>query len=124
MSSSPSTPLAGDRAQGSDLQQAPEGPGRVVRLRAVVVREDVIVTAITKDGATALSDVGRRFDPTGRLGVERADRLQLSILVLRQKLDAHRDRQADRALCRLVFLPRLQRLAVVTHTAPPLGTLW
>src|SRR3954471_13815846 len=47
----------GERVEGSlDLQRATEGPGGIVRLRTIVVREDMVVAAVTKDSATELSD--------------------------------------------------------------------
>ena len=44
-----------------DLQRATEPPGRVVRFRSVVIQENRVVAAITKEGAAEFSDIRRCF---------------------------------------------------------------
>ena len=47
----------------SDLQRPTESPGGVVRLRTVVVGEDVVIPAITKNRAAEFSNRSRCVDP-------------------------------------------------------------
>src|SRR5687767_3520025 len=46
-----------------DLQRSPEASGGIVRLGTVVIHEDVVITAITKDRATEFPNVRRCFHP-------------------------------------------------------------
>jgi hypothetical protein len=57
-------------APGLDPQRATERSGRIVRLRTVVMEEDLTVAAITKEGAAELSDIRRCFHPARRRRVE------------------------------------------------------
>ena len=70
-----------------DFQRATEHACGVVGLRTVVIREDVVVTAIAKNRAAACSDIRRCLHPTRRLRIELAQRLQLSILRFREDLN-------------------------------------
>src|SRR5690606_24386473 len=90
---------------GSHAEQPAETPRRVVRLRAVVVDEHLAVAAVAEERPAEGADVGRGLDPTRRLRVELAERLQRSVLGLRQERDAHLRSHLDRAALRLVLLP-------------------
>src|SRR5437763_9925629 len=70
-----------------DLQRATERACGVVGLRTVVIREDMVVTAIAKNRTAAFSDIRRRLHPTRRLRIEIAQGLQLSILRFREDLN-------------------------------------
>jgi hypothetical protein len=59
------------------------------------------------------SDVVRRLDPARRLGVERAELLQLAILLFGQELDAHGSGHPERAVLRLVLLAFVERFVVI-----------
>src|SRR6476620_4531515 len=100
-----------------DRQRATKSPSSVVGLCTVVIRENMLVTAIAEDRAAALSDVRRCLHPTRRLGIELAQRLQLSILRFREDLNPHGGSHVHRTVFRLVFLSCLQGFPVVTHTA-------
>ena len=104
-----------------DLQRATERPCGVVGLRTVVIREDMVVTAIAENRAAACSNIRRRLHPTRRLRIELAQRLQLSILRFREDLNPDGSRHIRRAVLRLVFLSCLQRFPVVTDTAAAFG---
>src|ERR671914_490539 len=105
----------------SAVQRATERPCGVVGLRTVVIREDVVVTAIAKNSAATFSDISRCLHPTRRLRIEIAQRLQLSILRFREDLNPHGGCHICRAVLRLVFLSCLQRFLVVTHTTAAFG---
>src|SRR5882724_11323281 len=76
-------------AQNLDPQRATERPGGIVRLRTVVIHEDMVEAAIAKEGALEFPDFRRCFHPARRFRIELSKFLQLSILFFRQKLDAH-----------------------------------
>ena len=63
-----------------DPQGATERPAGVVRLRTVVIHEDVVKAAIAKEGAFEFPDFRRCLHPAGRLRIELSEFLQLSIL--------------------------------------------
>lgn len=67
----------------SDSERSSKASGRVVRGRAVVIDEDVVVPAIAKQGAAQFADGRRRGNPARRLQIERPQFLQRSILVFR-----------------------------------------
>src|SRR6186713_1130526 len=90
---------------------------RVVRLRAVVIHEDLAVAPVAEQRAAEGPDVGRCTDPAGRRRVELAERLQVPVLVLGQEFDAHRGSHVDGAALRLVLLAGLERLTVVADTS-------
>src|SRR5689334_7993539 len=90
-----SSRLVTSRAPGdgrSDPQQAAEASCRVVRLHAVVVDEDLVVSAVAEEGAAERTHVGRRHDPARGLGVELAELLQRAVLLLGEHFDAERCR--------------------------------
>ena len=78
--------------------------------------EDAAVAAITVECAAEFSDARRRLYPASSFRIELAQGLKLEIFFLRQKLDAHGYRHPNRAVVRLMFLPGLQRIIVVTKT--------
>src|SRR6266480_870247 len=78
--------------------------------------EDATVAAITIQRTAELSDLSRRLYPTRSFRIELSQFLKPEIFFFRQKLDAHGYRHANRAILRLMFLPRLQRVIVVTKT--------
>src|SRR5438067_12760944 len=92
-----------------DLQRATERACGVVGLRTVVIREDMVVTAIAKNRTAAFSDIRRRLHPTRRLRIEIAQGLQLSILRFREDLNPHGGRHIRRGVLWLVLLSCLQR---------------
>src|SRR5258708_16140806 len=95
---------------------AAESPARIVRLRTVVVHEDAAEAAIAKNGATELSNLGRRFHPARRFRIEISKRLKFSLLFFRQQLDSDRSCHVDSAVFRLSFFPGLQRFPVIAKT--------
>src|SRR5271157_173883 len=72
-----------------DPQRRREPPGGIVRFRTVVIQENSVEAAITKEGAAEFSDIRRCFHPARRFRIEISKFLQLSILFFRQKLNAH-----------------------------------
>src|SRR3989304_1190544 len=54
-----------------------------------MIHEDIVVAAITKEGAAEFSNIRRCFHPARRFRIEISKFLQLSILFFRQKLNAH-----------------------------------
>src|SRR5437868_11339616 len=78
--------------------------------------EDATVAPITVKRTAELSDLSRRLYPTRSFRIELSQLLKLEVFFFRQKLDAHGRRHAKRAILRLMFLPRLQRLIVVAKT--------
>ena len=86
----------------------------VVRLRAVVIHEYLVIASIAEEGAAERPDVGRCPDPARGLGVEVAELLQISVLLFGEKVDAHRGSHFDRAVRWLVLFPCLERFTVVT----------
>src|SRR5260221_4732668 len=65
---------------GSDPQRAAESPGGIIRFRTVVIREDMVVAAVTKEGAAEFSDVSRSLHPARRFRIELSRFLQLPVL--------------------------------------------
>ncbi len=65
-----------------DPQASAEPPGGIVRFRAIVIHENSVVAAITKEGAAEFSDIRRCFYPARGFRIEFAKLLQLSILFL------------------------------------------
>lgn len=53
-----------------DPQRATERPGAIVRFRTVVIHEDMVVAAITKEGTAEFSNISRGLHPTRRFHVE------------------------------------------------------
>ena len=92
-------------------------PTRIVRLRAVVIREDASEAAITKQGAAEVSHLSRRFQPARRLSVKLSKLLQFAILFFRQQLNAHGRCQIHRAVFRFSFFSGIQRFPVVAKTS-------
>ena len=68
--------IRGRMRDHSDPERATEAPGGIVRFRAVVIHENSVVAAITKEGAAALFDIRRRLHPTRRFRIELSQRLQ------------------------------------------------
>jgi hypothetical protein len=68
--------------QTLDPEQATERPTGIVRFRTVVIHENRVVAAITKECAAEFSDITRGFHPARRFGIEISKFLQLSILFL------------------------------------------
>src|SRR5579859_1964524 len=87
-----------------DLERSAEAAGGVIRFGAVVIEENGVIAAVTKEGAAEFSDRGRCLDPAGGLGVKGAEVLQIAILFFREKLNADGGRQVERAAFWLVFL--------------------
>ena len=54
----------GDKRGGLDSKRSSEAPRGVVRFGAVVIDEDVVVSAITKKGSAEFSDIGWCLNPT------------------------------------------------------------
>ena len=86
-------------------QRTTEPPGGIVRLRTVVIKENSVEAAITKEGAAEFSDGRRRSHPARRFRVEISQCLQLSILFFRQKFNADCRRHAHGAIFWLIFFP-------------------
>jgi hypothetical protein len=63
-----------------DSQRATEPPRAIERWRTVMINEDMIIAAISKDGATEFSYIRRCFNPDLRLRVKVSKFLQVSIL--------------------------------------------
>src|SRR6266513_1022599 len=78
--------------------------------------EDAAVAPITIKRTAEVSDLSRRLYPTRPFRIELSHFLKLEIFFCRQKLDAHGPRHPNRAILRLMFLPRLQRVIVITKT--------
>ena len=66
-----------------DLDPAAEGSGGVVGFGTVVIQENGVEAAITKEGATEFSDIGRRLYPTRSFRIELSELLQVPILFFR-----------------------------------------
>src|ERR1700730_6817253 len=64
-------------------KRAAECPSGVVRFRTVVMQENSVEAAITKEGAAELSDIRRCFHPARRFRIEISKFLHLSILFFR-----------------------------------------
>src|SRR5690606_41747975 len=107
----------------SDAKPAPEAPGRVVGLGAVVVREHPVVAPVAEQGATQLPQFGRRVDPARGPRVELAQRLQLPVLHFAQEFDTHGGGHAGGTVLRLVLLAGLERFGVIADAAPAGGAL-
>ena len=99
-----------------DPQRTTERPGGVVRLGTVVTHEDAAITAVTIERAAEFPHISRRLHPTRRLRIELSELLQLSILFLGQKLDAHGRGHVHGGGFRSMFLPRFQPFTVVANT--------
>src|SRR4051812_874505 len=72
----------------SGFQHAPETPGGVIRLGAVVIGEDLAVAAVAEECATQAADALGRADPARCFAVELANCLQLAVLLLGQQGNA------------------------------------
>jgi hypothetical protein len=86
-------------------------------LFAVVIREDVSVAAVAEERAAPFTDVSRCLHPARGFRIELPELLQRSVFLRRQEFNPHPRRKIERAVGRFVFLPRLERLAVVTRTS-------
>src|SRR5687768_15450924 len=53
-----------------DPQRATEAASAIIRFCSVVINEDMIVTTITKESTTELSDIRRCFDPARCFQIE------------------------------------------------------
>src|SRR5258708_3208230 len=62
-----------------DPQRATKRPSGIVRFRTVVIHENRVVAAITKEGAAKFSDIRRCFHPARRFRIEMSKFLQLSL---------------------------------------------
>src|SRR5580658_1424228 len=89
----------------SDTDPATERPGGIVRFRTVVIRENGVEAAITKEGAAEFSDSRRRIHPARRFRIELSKFLELSILFFGQELDAHGGGNVHRVVSWFIFLP-------------------
>ena len=69
--------------QSLDPKRTTKRPSSIVRFRAVVIHENSVVAAITKEGAAEFSDIRRCFHPARRFRIEISKFLQLSILFFR-----------------------------------------
>ena len=114
-----------DSRMGSDQldragrrREAPAiAPGRIVRLHADVIDEDLAVASIAVQRAAQRPELGWRLDPAGLLRVELAERLQFAVLRLGEERDAHRVGHLDGAVRGGVLLAGLARLGVVAGAA-------
>src|SRR3977135_2624683 len=95
-----------------DPWRATERPSGVVRFRTVVIHENSVVAAITKEGAAEFSDIRRRFYPARRFRIEISKFLQLAILIFRKKFNAKGSRHINNVIFWFMFFPRLQRFTV------------
>ena len=83
--------------------------------------KDMVVAAISKDGAAEFSNLSRCFQPALSLGIEVSKFLQRSILFFRQELNAHGGGHINRVTA--WRLPLLRRLTVVTNLSAAGRTL-
>ena len=79
----PKAGLNGPPIVNLDLDPAAEGSGGIVGFGTVVIQENGVEAAITKEGATEFSDIGRRLYPTRSFRIELSELLQVSILFFR-----------------------------------------
>ena len=63
-----------------DPQHAAESPGAVVRIRTVVVREDMVIAAVAKESTAEFSNFNRCFHPARGLQVVISQFLELPVL--------------------------------------------
>src|SRR5277367_3149136 len=110
------------RLPSLDPEGATERPGGIVRFRTVVIHENGVEAAITKDGAAEFSDSNRCSHPTRRLRIEIAKVLQLSILFFGQKLNANGRCHVESVTFWFIFFPRIQCFTVVAKTSAVFGT--
>ena len=82
-----------------------------------MINEYLSIASIAEEGSSECSNVSWRLDPAGSLDIKLTELLQLSVLLFRQKFDAHRGSHLDCAVLRLVLLPGLTRFSVVTGTS-------
>src|SRR5579863_4713612 len=68
------------RSPDSDPYRTAKAPGGIVRFRAVVIQENGVEAAITKESAAEFSDGGRSLHPARRFRIEIPKFLQLAIL--------------------------------------------
>src|SRR5437773_2184662 len=61
-----------------DPERATERSAAIIRLRTVMIHEDVTEAAITKEGAAEFSNISRCFHPARRFRIEISKFLQLS----------------------------------------------
>lgn len=117
----PRVPAA--RLRASNSEGGAKSAAAVVGLGAVVIDEDTAEAAIAEDGAAKLADFQRSFQPARAFGVEFAQLLKLQVLLLGQNIDLHLGRQIHDAAFRFVFLPAIERFAVVAEAGAALGAL-
>src|ERR1700694_3442121 len=91
--------------QHLDSQRATERPGGIVRFRTVVIHENSVVAAITKEGAAEFPDIRRCFHPARRFRIEISKFLQLYILFSLKKLNAHASRHINSVVFWFMFFP-------------------
>src|SRR4028119_14991 len=94
--------MAPPRSHG---KRAAEASRRIVRLSAVVIHEHLSIASVAEEGSTERANIRRGLDPTGRLRIELAQLLQLSVLFLGQQIDPHFGSHFDSTALRLVLLP-------------------
>src|ERR1700687_5732081 len=73
----------GGSTQNLDPYRPAEPSSGIVRFRTVVIQENSVVAAVTKEGSAEFSNVRRRFHPARRFRIEISKLLQLSILFFR-----------------------------------------
>src|SRR5258708_1134005 len=108
--------------QNLEPYRATERPSAIVRFRTVVIHENSVVAAITKEGAAEFSDIRSCFHPARCFRIEVSEFLQTPILFFRQKLNAHGSCHIYSAIFWLMFLSCLQRFTVVTNTSAAFRT--
>src|SRR5262245_59227381 len=105
-----------------DLERATESPGGIVRLRAVVTREDAAVAAVAIKRSTEFPNIRRGIYPARRLLVELAQLLQREIFFFGQKLDAHFVGQIHGGGFRSSLLARQPSFTVIANTDAAFGS--
>lgn len=88
-----------------------------------MVGENPSVPAIPENRPSKFPDIRRRPQPARRFRIEIPQFLKASVLLFRQRFDAHGFGHVGYAIGGLVFFSRIQGLAVVTKTPAAFRTL-
>lgn len=106
-----------------DAVRGAKSPDGIVGVGAVMVGENPSVPAIPENRPSKFPDIRRRPQPARRFRIEIPQFLKASVLLFRQRFDAHGFGHVGYAIGGFVLFSRIQRLTVVTKASAAFRTL-
>lgn len=106
-----------------DAVRGAKSPDGIVGVGTVMVGENPSVPTIPENRPSKFPDIRRRQQPARRFRIEISQFLKASVLIFRQRFDAHGFGHVGYAIGGFVLFSRIQRLAVVTKASAAFRTL-